>query len=446
MRLKEVTPVKVCTTYSVKIKHYNHIFKDTLAKYRSAVDYLIGVCLDEWEAMSQLNGSNAIVRYTEILTHATKSNPNPKYDFDRNFYKFPSYLRRAAIMDAYGHVSSYKSNLKRYPHPEKCALPNAGFTFPVMYHKECYMRDTDNPYKARIKVFVRNTWDWLDIELKKGDVDYILHHCANRKECSPSLVKRGKEYFLSFPFEEKVSLRNTDVREQIAVAVDLGINSACTCSVMRSSGTILDRRFLNLSKEEDSLRRTTNRIKKAQRMGAKRTPKLWAAAKGINDRIAVLTANFIMQIAVQWNADVIVFEHLDLQGKKSGASKKLRLHLWKAQYVQSMVTIRAHRHGMRVNHVNAKWTSQLAYDGSGKVERDKRNYSICKFQNGKIYNCDLSASYNIGARYFVKELIKPLRETVRFGISAKVPECAKRTTVTLATLINLNAVLAESFC
>ena len=121
MRLKEVAPVKVCTTYSVKIKHYNHIFKDTLAIYRSAVDYLIGVCLDEWEAMSQLNGSNAIVRYTEILTHATKSNPNPKYDFDRNFYKFPSYLRRAAIMDAYGHVSSYKSNLKRYPHPEKCA-------------------------------------------------------------------------------------------------------------------------------------------------------------------------------------------------------------------------------------------------------------------------------------------------------------------------------------
>ena len=26
-----------------------------------------------------------------------------------------------------------------------------------------------------------------------------------------------------------------------------------------------------------------------------------------------------------------------------------------------------------------------------------KNYSLCTFQNGKIYNCDLSAAQNIGA-------------------------------------------------
>ncbi len=32
--------MKIFSSYSVKIKHYNHIFKDTVAIYRSAVDYL----------------------------------------------------------------------------------------------------------------------------------------------------------------------------------------------------------------------------------------------------------------------------------------------------------------------------------------------------------------------------------------------------------------------
>ena len=35
--------MKIFSSYSVKIKHYNHIFKDTVAIYRSAVDYLIGM-------------------------------------------------------------------------------------------------------------------------------------------------------------------------------------------------------------------------------------------------------------------------------------------------------------------------------------------------------------------------------------------------------------------
>jgi hypothetical protein len=50
--------------------------------------------------------------------------------------------------------------------------------------------------------------------------------------------------------------------------------------------------------------------------------------------------------------------------------------------------------------------SNLAYDGSGVVLRGKdagfSTYELCKFGNGKIYNCDLSASYNIGASYFIR--------------------------------------------
>ena len=43
-----------------------------------------------------------------------------------------------------------------------------------------------------------------------------------------------------------------------------------------------------------------------------------------------------------------------------------------------------------------------SYDGSGRVVRDKSNYGRCRFASGKEYDCDLSASYNIAARFFAR--------------------------------------------
>ena len=435
--------MKIISSYSVKIKHYNRIFCDTIKIYRKAVDFFIGVCLAEWDALSTLTGQLAQQRYVEIQTHKTKNVVSLAYDFDKQFYKFPSYLRRSAISAAIGKVSSYKSNLSNYEagtEQHRPSVPKAGNSFPVMYRDNCFIRS--GTYTARLKVYIRNTWDWLDVDLKKGDVDYILRRCKSRKGCAPVLRKRGKEWFLDFAFEEKVKLSDSQIQNRVIVAVDLGLNNACTCSVMTAEGTILDRKFLSLPREQDSLNHAINRIKKAQQQGAKQTPRLWARAKGINDDIAVKTATFIVDTAILWSADVIVFEHLDLSGKKKGA-KKQRLHHWKAQYVQSMVEQKAHRLSMRISRVCAWGTSKLAYDGSGMVERGiNGNYSICKFQNGKIYNCDLSASYNIGARYFIREILKSLPETARLETQAKVPECSKRTTCTFSTLLSLNAVLA----
>ena len=434
--------MKITTCYSVKIKFHNKIFRETVALYRAAVDFFIETCLSEWDAIAPIDGAKQRQRCVEILCHQGRGVSTPKYSFSKNFYKFPSYLRRAAISDAIGLVSSYKSNLKRYDdnpvgRPPSC--PKAGYAYPAMFRDNCFVRT--GTYTARLKVFIRNTWDWLDIKLKKGDVDYILRRCAGRKECAPVLRKRGKEWFLDFAFEEKVSLVNTPVSDQTIVAVDLGLNNACTCCVMKSDGTILDRKFLSLPREQDSLTHAINRIKKAQQHGHHKTPRLWAKAKGINNNIAVKTANYIVDTAILWSADVIVFEHLDLREKKRG-SKKQRLHHWRAQYVQDMVVQKAHRFGMRVSRVCAWGTSKLAFDGSGAVERGiDGNYSICRFQNGKTYNCDLSASYNIGARYFIREMLKSLPATVGLDIQAKVPECSKRTTCTFSTLLSLNAAL-----
>lgn len=434
--------MKIYSSYSVKIMGQNRIFRQTAATYRDAVDFFIRVSLKEWKVLSRMKG---LRRNNEVerLTIKTKKRPEVPYDFSKGFYKFPSYLRRAAISEALGKCASYMSNLERYEESGeggRPGYPRAGQIYPVLYRDNTYVRIDD--HTARVKVYIRNTWDWLTVKLRKTDVDYIIRHCAGRKECVPSLRKRGKEWFLDFAFEEACTLNDVPVKEQTVLAVDLGIKQACVCSAMRPDGTVTGRYFLSLPVEKDRLDTAVNRIKKAQQKGAYRTPRLWGRAKGIGNRIAVKTAAFIMESAVRCGAHVIVFEYLDRKGKKKGR-KKQKLHLWRSQYVQSMVTDKAHRLGIRVSHVTAWKTSALAYDGSGCVKRGANgNYSICRFQNGKEYHSDLNASYNIGARYFIREIIKTLPETERLGIGAKVPGCTRRSTCTLSTLYDLCAAMA----
>ena len=440
--------MKIFSTYSVKIQsHIKKPFEDTAKLYRDAVDFFIRVRLQEDALFRSIDTRKDQLSMMETLTVTNKKRPTVPYDFSSTLYKFPSYYRRAAINEALGKVSSYQSNYANWENNGKKgkapSVPQAGYLYPSLYHDQCYARV--NSLTAEVKVFTRNTWDWVEVSLRKTDVDYITKYCANRKECCPTLQKRGKNWYLDFPFSEDVKLDDTPVWQQNVLAVDLGINNACTCCAMKADGTILGRKFLSLTREQDSLRHQINRIKQAQQHGAKRMPKLWARAKGINDDIAVKTAQFIVDTAVLYSATTIVFEYLDLGGKKRGGKKQM-LHHWRANYVQAMVADKAHRLHMHVSHVNAWGTSRLAFDGSGCVKRGQEaelgSYSLCRFQGGKVYNCDLNASYNIGARYFIRELLKSLPARERSDAEAKVPQCTKRSTCTLSTLISLYAALA----
>ena len=436
--------MKQITTYGVRIHAAS--FKpvqDMVRIYRQVVTYMIRVATEQWDSLRDASAFMR-VKVMETLIHHTANRPFVVYEsFDAEFYKLPSYIRRAAISEAIGAVESYKTRLKAWnenPVGKAPGLPEAGYTYPVLY--EVNMFEQTGDYSARIKVWIRNTWDWMDVTFRKSDADYILRHCGDRRKLCPAIVKKGRKWELMFQFEEEVSLRTVSIKEQTILAVDLGINNACACSVMKSDGTIVGRRMLRLPVQEDCLNHLLNKVKKAYKQGHKHIPTLWSTISNVNRVISVETARFIARVAAEYNVDVIVFEKLELSGRKKGRSRRQRLHLWKCRDVQGMVSCKAHRMGLRISHVNAGNTSALAFDGSGKVERSKDNFSICRFQTGKMYNCDLNASYNIGSRYFVREIIKTLPVTTGLDISAKVPECARRSTCTLSTLISLNAVLA----
>ena len=201
----------------------------------------------------------------------------------------------------------------------------------------------------------------------------------------------------------------------------------------------LGRKFIDFPSEKDRMYRVLGRIRRFQREHESvQTKSKWAYAKHLNIELGRKIAGAVTKYAKEKHADVIVFEYLETKGKISGR-KKQKLHLWKKRDIQKRCEHQAHRNGMRISRICAWNTSRLAYDGTGTVVRDPKNHSLCVFQTGKRYNCDLSASYNIGARYFIRELLKPLPVTERSLLEAKVPAVKRRTSCVYADLRKLSS-------
>ena len=208
---------------------------------------------------------------------------------------------------------------------------------------------------------------------------------------------------------------------------------------------LIDRLFINQSKEKDQLKHKLNKLAKAKRKSGilNEKPNHWRKINGLQKFITQDTADKIIEFAVKNNVDVIIFEYLGKMRLPKGlfGAKRLRakLQYWAKMKIQHLVEQKAHSVGIRYSRVLARGTSMYAYDGSGLVERSKRK-DLAKFANGKIYHADLSASYNIASRYFTRVILKLLSEMKRLQVEAKVPLLADRASHSLSSLIKLREV------
>ena len=365
----------------------------------------------------------------ERLIHSTKARKAVYPSFDKIFHKMPSYLRRQAINTAVGHAKTYRKNLELWESNgckgKKPRLGRCGNRMPAFYKGNMFALCEDGSYQVRLKIFIRNDWIWQTFRLNKSDMDRIA-------------VKRGRRFSLAFAFETESRLSETT--EKIC-SVDIGINHPAVCSVMDRTGTVAGRTFIKFPVEEDRFTKVLAYTRKAYSNGSKGCHKLWRWAENYNGCLAIKTATAIVEFAEKNNVDAIVMENLSGMGGKIHGSKKQRLALWRKREIARRVEEMAHRRGIRFSTVCAYSTSLLAYDGSGKVARDKDNHSLCTVKTGKRYNADLNASYNIGARYFIREILKTLSGRKVSEVHAKVPELSVRTRCTLATLYSLTAVL-----
>ena len=432
-------------SYGVQLNHLNKSLGPTLKYYRSVVRYLVDIVLIHYDEIKDLS-SNSAQQYIEHLVHGTKNRKAVYLAYDKRFYKFPSYYSRSAISCAIGKVSSYKELVRLWEKSgctgRKPRLNLNQDVMPCFYKGNTFHYDHERGYQ--IKVYRNNDWVWQDIELRETDIRYIRNNFPDQEPSAPMLRKSNKKFMLQFTFDANRPdapkfIKDTEVQK--AVGVDLGINTDAVCTSMLRDGTVTGCKFINSPVEKDRMYTLLNVIKGAQQHGSRRMPRLWAFVDDYNTHIAVKTASAIVKYAVEQKASVIVFENLKNTKGRFHGSKKQRLSLWRKREIQSRTEAMAKRYGIRTAYVCAWNTSKLAYDGSGIVSRDENNHSLCTFITGKRYNCDLSASKNIAARYFIRAVEKSTEATRWLQASAKVPELCTRTRCTLSTLINLNAVI-----
>lgn len=407
------------------------------------------IFLKEWEYISAYpetpgKGVPGRRRVCDTLIHTARNTVAKYPEFDERFRNMPAGIRRMLISDALGVVSSHVSNHKNW----EDADPASRGSEPVMGYPGRYEltfygteRDTGKLQEGviRLKLWNGREWGWYRFRVAPSDAKYIARMSGQRKMLSPTVQKYHGRYRIRFCFTEtRVFGKDADPLGSLVMGVDLGINTAASWCVADSAGTVFAKGVIRLADEEDRLRHAMNRKRQYQQAGKKnRCAYRWMDAA--NRELAVRTAGKIIEKAAEYGVDRIVMEYLDVSGRKHGRLKE-RLHMWRAKDVQARAELQAHRRGMRISRVCAWGTSKYAYDGSGVTDRrsvyawrhgEKRyNCSICTFESGKIYNCDLSAAQNIAARYF-------LREYSKLEGCPELPKTPQRTLSTLWELVKV---------
>ncbi|HHP7231290.1 MAG TPA: IS200/IS605 family accessory protein TnpB-related protein [Xenococcaceae cyanobacterium] len=393
----------------VATQKQKELLHKTVCEFRCLVRCLVGVIYTHWSSIGLLD-AKAQIPAVEKLIHQTTKNPHPKYQyFNSRFPKFPSYYRRGAIQFAVGQVSSFVTRYRIWQsgiRNRKDALPprlNADCgAYPPLYKGQC-VKFSPTLNIAAIKVFTGTDWVWITVGLM-GHRQRHLDLAKVRK--SPYLIVNKRGCHLSVPFQCK---RAKLPEAQSILAVDLGINTIATASVVNYDGTVSHREFIHHGRDID------RRDKRLKRISAKasRTGKLqkgfcrglYRKANNINREIGQKVSARLVKIAKQFGVKYIVFEFLlgwRPKGGKKRSTLKQRFHGWLHRRIVNLTEMKWSELGGSVSFVNPRGTSSYAYDGSGKLKRNSKNYEIAIFASGKQYNCDLSASYNIGSRFIYR--------------------------------------------
>jgi IS605 OrfB family transposase len=373
----------------------------TVDEYRAYSKALSYVVMGHWP---ELTAAKSFCAAVERLIHRTSKNPDPKYSyFEKRFYKFPSYLRRAAIEFVKGQVSSYLTRYREWQsgvRTRRDAKPpvfnvDAG-CYPALYKGPLVKFDA-HLRVAWIKVWNGSDWVWAEVPITSKRQRHLTGSIK-----SPYLVISEKHCHLAVPFGIVPPQWETDV----VCAVDVGINTLATASIVCPDGTVLARKFIHPASDIDRRDKQANIIRRKARKtktlhrGFAKTP--YRKAKGINANIAQQVSRQIVNFALEHGASTVVFEDLKGWHPKGGrkrSSLKQKFHGWLHRRLGTLTEQKFQEEGGKTESVYARGTSSWAFDGSGKVQRSKTQYELATFANGKQYSCDLSASYNIAARY-----------------------------------------------
>lgn len=200
--------MKIISSYKIRLTGDLKALDASINIYRDTLRVLIPIINDNWDKLDVFNHTNQKYNCIENLVHNTKVN-QALYNFDEQFPKLPTYLRRSAIAKALGIVSSYRSNLANWEKEPKGQIPKLNFTHFVYpaYYKGGLFRNFDPIYQTiELKVYKNDDWVFEEYRLKTSDCRYYQKYLAGMKQNVPIIQKKGRRFYADFSYEENVRL------------------------------------------------------------------------------------------------------------------------------------------------------------------------------------------------------------------------------------------------
>ena len=196
----------------------------------------------------------------EKLTHATKKNRQPVMPLTSVASDIPAMFRRAVFFfyvwsssEFYTHLSKWrkgreKARARGKPFKERPPVPPRTWNKATMLYAGQWKARTQNT--ILLKVWTGTAWSWLKCRLSGRQLPEGVGIG------SPSLVRRGKDWWLHTPVEKQFSTPQmcekqvTTNKETKLCAVDLNLDEhLAVCTIQTVEGTILATRFIGGGRE-----------------------------------------------------------------------------------------------------------------------------------------------------------------------------------------------------
>ena len=326
-------------------------FEQTVSQYRQVVVLYLQVYQEHQEIL----GHDKWLKMTEHLTHATRHNLLPKYDFDAQFPIYPSGLRRAAISEAYGSACSWRSSYRKWQaekenheiknrkreaankrpilftaHPPQ--YPRECHSGPSFYNTECKILDE---HHIKIKLFTGESHTYRKVTLLEP-----LTVPDGYMAGSPALVHKAWGWELHIPVGLQKKLSLVKIADQFFLpnflfcSVDLGINNHAVMTIQDAKGRVYATKFISGAEDIHLRKRYLEKIIRLQKQtktipeGERFASDLWDKVSNFNNDIAHQVSRQIVNFAKEYDATVIVFEHLtNLKPEKGTKSHRLNRKL-----------------------------------------------------------------------------------------------------------------------
>jgi putative transposase len=435
---KAITTIRQSLNYQPQHADY---FAANHALFNRVVAFYFEV-IQAHEKVLDLSAKEALTAL-ETLTHATSKNRAPVMPLTEIAQDVPALFRRAAINAALGSARSFYSSLKKWrtrrekaeakkgkrkKFTERPPVPPRTWNKSVPFYVGQWKERTDS--SMLLKVWTGTCWSWIKVRtFGRGLPDGV-------EMGSPTLVRRGKQWWLHTPLEKKFS-SPAKIEQQVTTnahtricAVDLNLDiHLAVCTVQTVEGTILATRFIGHGREIAGFRKhLLGRIARNRAQtgiiaeNEQDNADLWRKMRNADDHIAHLVSARIVQFAAEQGASILVFEHLgNLQPAKGTYSRRgnRKRAFWMKGRIFTYAKYKAWNRGIITSRVNPRHTSRECHRCHALIVRYAQGQPVSGYTPGTPLclcpechmrgNSDRNASLVIGQR-LIERYAEPSKE------------------------------------